>query len=319
MRFGISLSLILLLSLVFAQGRDEESIGALIKKLGSANFQDRRAATEALKNRPEAVLELRRALQSLDLETRRRAAEILDHLALRELDLAVKEGRVQRVTELVADWPATKHEEEVWHAVGDLTRALSDLQRKKTHKATNVMALWANPSPAQICEKRITENTKTGNELAFFLRAGEVDLVYSRLKGGKPPNMFLRSDLVVVSAQSVRLFAEQGTNVVFAGGSVEFAGSANGALIVSAGDVILEGIQFSNCLVIARGNVFCKGNGYLKSSYLISGKSVVSNKKHVRDCIVTENDPNPLGFVRWSERANEKATPKSKLPEWPRP
>src|SRR5476651_280058 len=123
MRPSIAIALILMPVLLLAQGPDRESVEALIKKLGSTNFQDRQAATKAMKERPEAVPALRDALRSADPELRKRAAEILEHFEprpFREIDAAVKEGRVDRFIELLAAWPAGKHEEGAWTAFCDL-------------------------------------------------------------------------------------------------------------------------------------------------------------------------------------------------------
>ena len=45
---------------------------------------------------------------------------------------------------------------------------------------------------------------------------------------------------------------------------------------------------------------------------VISGQSVEYNPKAARDYITTENEPNPLGFIRWSDAPKDKAAPKSK-------
>ena len=95
MRFSIILSLVLLPALLIAQGPDDGvAIKTLIKSLASSDFRQRQAAMKALRDRPEAALELRDALRSPVLETRKRAAEILDFYDLRpvrNLKAAVKD------------------------------------------------------------------------------------------------------------------------------------------------------------------------------------------------------------------------------------
>src|ERR1051325_3877046 len=134
MRFAAIIPLILLSTLLLAQGPGEDSDLILIKKLGSANYQHRQAAVEALKQRPEAAAALREAMSSADLETRRRADEILryfDRRPIRELEAAAKEGRVDRFVELLAAWQTGKYEDEAWDVVRDFARRMADLHDKQ--------------------------------------------------------------------------------------------------------------------------------------------------------------------------------------------
>lgn len=68
-----------------------------------------------------------------------------------------------------------------------------------------------------------------------------------------------------------------------------------------------------HCLIIARGNVFCKG-GMLINSRVICGKKLTYlHKRPPENCIISENDLNPLGFIRWGDVPRKKATRKGKL------
>jgi hypothetical protein len=97
---------------------------------------------------------------------------------------------------------------------------------------------------------------------------------------------------------------------IFAGGTVELKGGClDSLLIVSCGDVTLK-CDVRRSLIIARGTVTCTDP--VIDSRIISGKSVVYNKTNARNCIITENESNPLGFIRWSDALKDKAAPKSK-------
>ena len=68
-------------------------------------------------------------------------------------------------------------------------------------------------------------------------------------------------------------------------------------------------------MVIARGKVTIidgRIDGYAASSRIVSGKSVIHDKKKSHDSIITENEPNPLGFIRWADAPKDKPAPKKK-------
>jgi hypothetical protein len=123
---------------------------------------------------------------------------------------------------------------------------------------------------------------------------------------------------VVVASGSVRLRPGRGPAgqvfAVLAGGDIELDGSFVGLLLVSGGNVNLkESTSLSKSVVIARGKVICtESDVILMDSRIISGKSVYNKKRPNRNCIITENEPNPLGYIRWSELQKEKPAPKSK-------
>jgi hypothetical protein len=329
MRRFFWLSLALFPALLLAQGPDDESIKALLKKLASANSAERQEATEMLKARPEGAPLVREALRSPDREVARRAALILDHFdgrPVRELNAAIKDGEVEKAIKLVADWPQGKNDDEVFAAIKELGRTLTDLARKQGGVKINGRPWFktVNPPPV-IRAARITENTRTPNKRAsYFLRAGEVDFDTARLKPGGLPGIYFVS--TIVASGSVRFYADPsaGLSAVFAGGAIETYGLGEG-LIVGCGDVTLEGDR-DRCLVIARGNVTLKRSvdnsliiawgkvtcrEHLLDSRIISGKSVVHNPKLTRDSKITQNEATPLGYIRWSDAPRPKAeTPK---------
>ena len=322
--------------LLLAQAPDPESVASLIRKLGSPTFQERVAATKALKERSEAEPALREALRSNDPEVRRRVAEILDFFdrrPVRELDDAVKEGRVDRAIEILGHWPASKYEDEAWRAIRDLARRLGDLHRKDASekiKLSDEQALlpgglpvgarpapggakhkflverWGDQVPLFLLAKRVAEDTTVDLERSYFFRAGEVDIRQPRQKGGRPQILSEVGSVFVVTG-SVRMVTFN-PQVIFAGGRVEFSGEGVRTLIVSCADVNLKG-HFGASLVIARGAVTCTGS--IADSQIISGKSITMTQ-NPKNCIISENDSTPLGFIRWSDAPKDKAAPKAK-------
>jgi hypothetical protein len=313
----IAIHISLLPTLLLAQESDPASISALITQLGNPSYVVREKATQALLRRPDAEAALRVALRSPDLEVRRRAATVLHHHALRELHAAVKQGKVERVIDLLTHWSAGKHEQEAWEAVRDLTFTLIDLHEKDGGKAIPLkMYRWESP-PIVVSAKRITEGAKIqrtpGTSPELFLRAGEVDVDYSRHIGTPPSNETIHQldRLVVVSAGGVVLSAEDVGQVVFAGGNVTVSGSHVHMVLVSGGDVTFtkEGI-LAGSLVIARGKVTCPSR--MSHCRIISGRSVDYDPERTFYATIKENEPNPLGFIRWSESAKSKRTTKAK-------
>ena len=300
---------ILLTLLLSAQGAGDESVEVLIKKLGSTNFQERQAATKALQQRPEAAGALRAALASTDREIARRSSEILELWLVPDIKAAAKDGRIDRFIEIMAAWPEGKYEKEAWSAIRELATGLNDLHEKNGGMKSNRLARWDEKPPIVICAKRITENTKGDLFYGyFFLRAKQIDVDYKRSRGENPLNTFYSSHAVLIAADSVRMFSENGNRCpIFAGGNVELYGDGGACFIVSGGDVQIDS-PVSNALVIARGNVTVAGP--ISDSRIVSGKSVI--RKRTPNSIITENEPNPLGFIRWADAPTEKAKPKAK-------
>ena len=303
--------LIMLPALVLAQSGEGDAVKALIKKLGSSSFQERQAATKALQERPEAAPAVRDALRSADSEIRNRAGEILDYYdrrPVRDLDAAVKEGRVHSVIEMLAGWPTGKYDQEAWYALHDFATTLTALHKKQGGE--KIKLLMARDQPVLVLSaKRITEATVGQHERAYFLLAGEVDLDDRRRKPGEAAKNAFAHNAVIVAAGSVRILPGH-RHIIVADGSVvlqDSGGPITDTLIVSCGDVTLH-CGVANSLIIARGKVISTGE--LAGNRIISGKSVTRTSKS--ENIITENEPNPLGFIRWTEPSKEKASPKSK-------
>jgi hypothetical protein len=309
MRLSITIATMWIPAMLLAGSRDDDGTNTLIKKLGSANFQDRALATKLLQERPEAEPALRKALRSSDPEIAKRSAAILDYFPLRELNLAVKQGRITDFVKLISSWPSEKYEHESWGAVQKLSHALTELHHKQG--GAEVKLRIANPPHNVLTAESITDATEGRHDRHYFLRAGEVELNIQR-PGTVRKNWFVdNSDIVSVGGVRIRDTTPNG-RVIFAGGSIELNdGGGQGisnVLIVSDGDVTLDCVLDSS-LVIARGKITC--TGVMENCRIISGKSV-TYKRAPRNCQITENETNPLGFIRWTDAAKSKAEPKVK-------
>ncbi len=140
--------------------------------------------------------------------------------------------------------------------------------------------------------RRVTEAATAGNlgGIPLFIRAGEIINLYH-------PHVSL-----VTAAGPVRVTG-LGLTVLFAAGPVEVH-DVSESIIVSGGDVKVSG-QVRGSLIIARGSVTYRA--MLEDSRIVSGKSVVAYGPHfkLKNVIVNENDPIPLGFVRFFDPARE--------------
>jgi hypothetical protein len=303
-------------SLALAQATSDRPIPALVKELGSSNARVREAAHQSLKERPEAAPALREALRSPDSEVARRAADILDHFdraPLRELDSAIKEGRIERVIELAAQMPEGKYEHAIMQSVFGLARRIDAAYRKSPRgekDKAEFMALLESSEFFPIKGKVISEATKAAGNRLYFVRANVIDLCYDRTPPAKQGNRFAFSGSVMVSGGSVRV-TYIGGGVILALADVEIAvGGVANSLIVACGNVKIHSCA-NRSLIIAKGTVEV---GSAAESRIISGKSVSCDERFRRVSAITENARNPLGYIRWSDapKEKEKAAPKAK-------
>jgi hypothetical protein len=311
MRIYSAMFLILAPAFVLGQGAHDDSISALVKKLGSPSFQERNTAAEMLKLRPEAAPALREALRTTDTELRKRAADILDYYdraPLRELQSAADQGRIDHAIKLIAAWPKEKHEDEVWQIVTKMGRSLATLHEMQGGPAIGFAnSRWYDiAKPYVVSEKRITEAIKVPQDLPegrfLFLRGAEADLDFGR---SKKKGTDIKAIGAIVTSGSVRSrTVPLGVHAILADGDVELDGTFSYLTIVSSGDVNLKECTLNQSLVIARGKVLCGNNNYSQCR-MIAGKSV-QNKSGLAQSKVTEDESNPLGFVRWSPMPNVK-------------
>ncbi|MCI0376996.1 MAG: hypothetical protein L0215_05285 [Gemmataceae bacterium] len=288
-----------------------DSIPEKIRQLGSDSFEKRQAATKWFLERPETLPALKEALGSANLELKRRAASILDEFdrrPLKELSAAIENGSIDRAIELFAHWPKGKHEEAVWTLALGLVKKLSDLHKRNGgNKDTMFPAPEGAVLPIVLAAKRVTETTEdmTTRKGFPFIRAGEVDLNGPKMAPSK----------LIFASGPVRLRGGiSGENGIFALGPVHLKdfGFITCTVIVSSSDVTIDD-ELVHSLIIAKGKVTCTKGIY--KSQIISGKAVIHDKRYVRDSMISEDEPNPLGYVRFSnvpEQTEEIEQPKKR-------
>lgn len=310
MKYVFTILFLLVATVVTAQG-GIEPITPLIKKLSSKDFRVRHAAAEALKKRPDAVAELRKALSLPDVETSRRVGEILDHLEfakLQELRELVKKGSIEKAIEWIATWPREKHDGDLWNITCELAKTMNSLHRKHGGKGLGHfadMSQWES-LPIPIQENRLTDPCRFRDLKTYFVRCREAELDFSNYTPDR------NGAGAVVSSGSLRLrrITTHSLNI-YACQSVEITGGPFFAIIVSGGDVTLRA-DLDQSLIIARGNVHLDNAGRISRSRIIAGKAVSKKNLKCQDCIITENDSNPLGYIRWTDAPKDKPAPKAK-------
>jgi hypothetical protein len=294
--------------LVQAQVSDPETTDSLIKQLGNAKFNLRDQASKALMLRPDAETALRKVLTISDAETRRRIEFILDFYdrkPMRELSDHIKAGRMDEIIKRVADWPAGKYEDELWPMMQGLVSNIYHLHQKKKGEKTTpnvVNETMGRQLPPVVKADRVTESTKGGMVHMYFIRANEINL------SSKGPfnNDFSHNGFPVVA--NLARFDFRVPPIIFAGKRVVIP-DARHAIIISGGDVIIES-SVCFCLIIARGSVIQTRVGAgAESNHIIAGKKVILPGPNAGNLVV-EDEPNPLGFIRWSDVP--KVEPKKK-------
>lgn len=277
---------------------DASLVDTMVQRLGSDSYRERQAATRWLMERPTAAGAVRVALTSSDSEVATRAVMILDHFdrrPIRDLSAAVQAGAVERVVGQLVEWPRGKFEREASDAIRRLCQALAERHQTQGGQKLELSFLEHVNPPVVITGQRITQGAESVkpdlHEIPhLFLRGRDVLLDERGMPAAK---------IIVASGRvQIRSVSLAGcSNVILAKGPVELMDIAH-AVVISCDDITLKG-NIIHCLVIARGKIVCKGGA--GNSRLISGTSVTINKRNMENCVITENEANPLGFVRFGE------------------
>ncbi len=113
---------------------------------------------------------------------------------------------------------------------------------------------------------------------------------------------------IVTAGGGVELSSFGSVGFLLAVGDVELTGRCENMIIISAGSVHLKN-DLDRSLVIAKGNITVE-KVPVNDSRLISGGSVITKLKTLPRCEVAENEPNPLGYIRWSDTPKGEPTKK---------
>jgi hypothetical protein len=276
------------------QGDHQGTVAEWIRLLGSKRFEERERATQRLLESAEATTALRNATQSPDPEVARRARSILDERTRRQWNRSVervkafaRSGAVDQFLDLLAPWPAGVEDARCWDAAHGLTERLTDLYLKKTAQALTIVFLkYAGKVPVKVVP--LAQYKRTGNDGASFFARGTA-IQTDRLQG----DLFVCSG--AVQAQRIHIAA------LFAGGPVEVQRQLTSSVVVCDGDITVRGLA-GDCLIVARGKVTLQQPHEVGSCWIVSGKDIVMSKKtRPIQCVLSENDPRPLGFIRFFE------------------
>jgi len=292
----------------------------LIKQLGSTDFKQRSAATKALLELPEAERPLRTAMRSADPEVARRAAEIVAEIERRRspfriLDDAIERGLMERAIEIMASWPEDKHEDDLIDRIHQLSCSLAERNNNmREREFVPTLRSWPGNPRSTFKGAAFTEADwgLRYHDGRFLLRTNRVSVIPSRKADFGTAGRLLGNACVIADGP-VRLdeMSLYDGCMILANGDVEIGKGPRlrmlqRVIIVSAGNVTIEGHMII-CLVIAKGAVTAP-KSTLTQTRIVAGKSITVFKESHTDLsnVIKENDPNPLGYVRWSAPPDAK-------------
>lgn len=313
-----------------AEGNSGKTIDKLIADLRSDRFEIREAATRALKERVEAMPALRKARQSVDLEVRRRAADILSALerkrATRSLAQAKALGKAGRAVE-AADRLALAAKygiagEEGWESltqfadllitrgegllpagcksyyrwqlpVGDFRRFAKQFHPKEIAKRIIEIDTGEEDDPRDEKKQAVIKFIRD-NQGRFLLRGEEVSFT----------GAFQRSDLdhsIIASSGDAQISAAI-CSVIVAGGDVEKVDMLIDCILICDGDVeLLNRGKMVDSVIVARGNVTWKQGKLLRCLVRSGHRLYLPNGKTID---LKDGTPDPLAFVKFFELAD---------------
>jgi hypothetical protein len=280
-------------------------IEKLIRQLGDEQFDKREEASRRLRGREDAIPALRRAAKFGDAETARRASELLDLYARRDFDrltALAKDGRVDEVVEELVRRKKWDDERACWQVMAELAGALCDREKKAFGWASlpdnapnpardlrRFEAVRPRRKPLQMISEARAIPEKRDPSDGYLVRVEEMTT-------GRDMDW---GDSFLVVSGDVRI-DRISCSILFAGSSVR-AKSAGLSLIFCDGDCFLEN-GARDSLIIARSDVRLGGN--VKFCHIISGGKVRYDRPAgVEKTEAKENEPNPLGFVKFFDPA----------------
>jgi hypothetical protein len=276
----------------------------LVRDLGSTDYKAREAATRRLLEWETLPPALRAALKSGDAEVARRARRIIRVITQREENAAfgkltefARRGEIDRLAELLVRRPKWGDEDACWQALVELNAKLFDLE-SKVYRRTSFTSRprLGDGAPPQV-------RTKLRRRVAA--RRASIDLSH----------MDVRAEHIVVKTTDLSyLVSTRSTQAqsifesMLVGGGTLDVWYSKCLVIVCDGDVKCSNANRS--LIIARGDV--QFSGSVINCHVIAGGSVrflpAPEYQQRRDNQVTEQEPNPLGFIKWFDPASVGVT-----------
>jgi hypothetical protein len=318
MRQYSPLALCLALSLaVTVSAADALTVNELIRRLGSEDFQEREKATKLLLERPEALPELRKALDSDDPEVRRRASDLVDRIGQRQAKRGLTKasslarvGKVDQAIERVVRWAESDPEGMSLEPLRDIAAKLLDEEKRQFGKVRMSNVGKDDPNPLR--------------DFATFKKVGNYRMLHSRLSivQEKDGVFLIRGagvtakkglcDSFVVSTGDILVTGGPrdglAKTLLFACGSVilDVQGGDHSLVVVCDGDVTIQdglgGRFLYGCLIIAGGNVFLPKD--VHDTTIIAGGTVKRPKgDRILNTAIRENERNALGLIRFFDPA----------------
>ncbi|MBI1913153.1 MAG: PDZ domain-containing protein [Planctomycetes bacterium] len=301
---------ILFLGLVVATGlslslrgeppADDKEVRQLIHRLGSKSFKVREEAERQLLERENAAPALQRILQTpgTDREVARRATQILVEFQRRERRRALerlqslgKQGEIDQVIERFVRRREWEPQESPWRVLAEIAGELVRLEIRSYGQAE---LNYSDRTPfGDLTAYRVAVQPETVEDTQVHLRKSGLYLV--RGESVKGP---LLGGLIASSGDIQA--ATLGLGAVFSGGSVT-ATDVNRCVVVCDGDFKARRIVHGS-LIIVRGVV--EAPALIHNSTIISASTVhVPKGATVKNSVIKEKDPNPLGFVKFFDPA----------------
>jgi hypothetical protein len=212
-----------------------------------------------------------------------------------KLQLLAKNGAADQVADQLVVRQISIEDQKAWQIVTDIAAKLLDAEKKHFGK----VQLWDDDNtifhdfakyikanrPQEIAARRPESPKKEG---AYVIR-GE-DIIIN-------PNIF---HTIIVASGNVRTGRSGHTNLIIAGGNVEIE-SIHSSIIVCDGNLTInDGVH--DCIFIARGVVNCPDFIH-KCLIITSGKAKLPQGAAVKESAIKENEPNPLGIVKFFDLA----------------
>jgi hypothetical protein len=302
-----------------AEKASAKKIDALIADLGSDLFETREAATQALKERLEALPELRKARRSADREVRLRVEAILTVLepkcCFRKAQALAKAGRAVEVADRLA-LSATRGiaAEEGWDSLMRFTDQLiksteryfplhtgHKLRRGPDFPAGEFRQFAKLYNPREIAERKIDlvsspkDKRKAWDDLIHASK-GKLLLRAEEISGGDVIGI-MRG--MIAASGDVQIEQANGS-VIVAGGDVKL-GVALCSIIICDGDVELSSPSKVTGPIVARGKVICKVG---KLGYCVARSGHTLHWRDGKTIDLNDGTPDPFAFVKFFELAD---------------
>jgi hypothetical protein len=284
-----------------------------VAQLGDPSIVAREAATRRLSALAlDPTPELLAALTAPDPDTRARAAEaardMRQNVAVSRLPRGqrfAEQGRIDLFVAATAVWDLQAKDQRLWIPAVDLGRQLiAKAELKGDRKPHNCPSSFRDfATYTRLLAPRYTR--MTGPYLCpDAQQADPPALFYNeaiQAAGVVAPTGITNN--LIVSRGSVQTDKCIHQSVVLANGDVRSVGGLCCVVVVCDGDVSVTDSGVTQSLIVARGNISIPGSA--SWSTLIAGGRVIlgeqPNKRPARDPVVTENEPNALGYVTFFE------------------